>query len=79
MAFARSTRVVDFETDDSPLNQQSFGVMPMRLEVIRMWSGVGMYQLAGQTAKEEAEAMNKKCLGRLNAFTKLDLQAGAHA
>ena len=32
MAFARSTRVVDFETDESPLNQQSFGVMPMRLE-----------------------------------------------
>ena len=81
MAFARSTRVVDFETDESPLNQQSFGVMPMRLEemvdgeqVIRMWSGVGMYQLAGQTAKEEAEAMNNKCLGRLNAFTKLYLQ-----
>ena len=76
-----STRVVDFETDESPLNQQSFGVMPMRLEemvdgeqVIRMWSGVGMYQLAGQTAKEEAEAMNNKCLGRLNAFTKLYLQ-----
>ena len=81
MAFSQSTRVVDFETDESPLNQKSFGVMPMRLEemvdgetTIRMWSGVGMYQLAGQTAKEEAEAMNKKCLGRLNEFTKLYLE-----
>ena len=59
LALAGAKAVRQLQTDASPLNQHEMAVGIMDLDGEK-WCGAGAYELSGQTAKAEAEAMSQR-------------------
>ena len=73
LALARAERVASSQTDESPLDQREYAVMPMQIEIadadggsrLERWSGTGAYENSHFTGKAQAIAVKEKVFGRL--------------